>query len=105
MKTLDQFNFCSSEYSKIRPHYPESLFQWINQIVQDHQLALDCGTGNGQAANGLSHFFNHVIAIDSSENQLKNAINNPKIEYQLMSAEKISLDNASVDLITSASSA
>ncbi len=65
-----------------------------------HELAWDCATGNGQAAQSLALFFDHVVATDASEQQINAADPHPKIEFHVAAAEQSGLDPESVDLIT-----
>lgn len=99
----DHFSKQADLYVKYRPGYPEALFAFLGALTQNHDLALDCATGNGQAAMSLASYFKKVVAVDASEAQLKRAVQNPKIEYVLASAEDISLEKQSVDLISAAS--
>jgi SAM-dependent methyltransferase len=64
------------------------------------QLALDCATGNGQAAVLLAERFRKVIAIDASAAQIENALPNERVEYQVAPAEETSLPKESCDVIT-----
>jgi SAM-dependent methyltransferase len=73
-------------------------------LTQEHRLALDCGTGNGQAALGLANHFERVIAIDPSADQISRATPNPRIEYRIAPAESSGLPDACVDLVTAAQS-
>ena len=63
-------------------------------------MALDCGTGNGQAARGLSSYFDRVVATDASPEQIARAQPAPGIEYRVAKAESSGLPNESVDLVT-----
>lgn len=96
----DHFSTQSSDYSKYRPDYPQELYDFILSEVKDRKTAWDCGTGNGQAAIVLSHYFEKVIATDPSAEQIKNAKQNNNIEYRVASAENSTLPDKSVDLIT-----
>jgi ubiquinone/menaquinone biosynthesis C-methylase UbiE len=96
----DFFSKHSATYSQFRPTYPEELFKYLYSITKEHELAWDCGTGNGQTARSLVNYFNHVVASDPSEQQIKNAIPHPKISYHVERAEKSTLKDSSVDLIT-----
>jgi SAM-dependent methyltransferase len=98
----DLFSRQSAEYARFRPTYPDLLFQYLASLVDKHDLAWDCGTGNGQAAVRLTHSFEHVLATDLSAKQVSSAVRHPKIEYRVGSAEKSSLSDQSVDLITGA---
>ena len=68
--------------------------------VKEKKLAWDCGTGNGQSAGILSNYFEKVFATDISQAQINNAQQEINIEYALEPAEKTSLPDKSVDLIT-----
>ncbi|MEY2538399.1 MAG: hypothetical protein QOG67_2139 [Verrucomicrobiota bacterium] len=100
MALQDHFSRQSAEYSKFRPHYPDSLFKYLAGVSPSHEVAWDCATGNGQAAVALASFFDHVIATDGSEKQIHNAEQNPRIEYRVATAEKCGLPPDSTDLIT-----
>lgn len=96
----DHFSKQSDIYLKYRPQYSSQLFEYLSSLSNQHQLAWDCGTGNGQAAIGLAPYFDQIIASDPSEQQIKNAIANPKIVYKIETAENSSISDHSVDLIT-----
>lgn len=96
----DNFSTQSDLYLKFRPTYPQDLFEFLNTVVRSHGTALDCATGNGQLAIGLSPYFNQVIATDISETQLKEARPADNIIYKLEEAEHTSFSENSFDLIT-----
>ena len=96
----DFFSQQASHYARYRPKYPAELFTFIKEIVQKTNFVWDVATGNGQAANELAKFFDHVYATDLSDEQLKYAIQQENIEYKKEFAESTSLANSSVDLIT-----
>jgi SAM-dependent methyltransferase len=100
MQFKDYFSATSDEYARRRPHYPASLFAYLASIVDAHELAWDCATGNGQAAVGLAPHFTRVIATDASDGQLKNAFPQPNVVYRQARAEHSGLEGASVDLVT-----
>ena len=100
MDFKDYFSVQAKEYSKYRPKYPAELFEYLSSIVNDHNLAWDCATGNGQAAIGLAPYFNKIIATDGSVSQIEHAEKHPKIDYKVALAEKSGLESSSVDLIT-----
>lgn len=100
MDFKDNFSKQSTAYQKYRPSYPKELFDYLSSITKNHDLAWDCGTGNGQSAIGLANYFEKVYATDPSEQQISNAQSHPKITYKVEKAENCSLANNSVDLIT-----
>lgn len=97
---IDNFSSQSKQYSFSRPTYPESLFEFLYTVTPQKNLAWDCATGNGQAAIGLSKYFNKVIATDASKNQILYAFQRQNIEYKVFQAENAELDNDSVDIVT-----
>lgn len=88
------------QYAKSRPGYPPELFTYLASLVDRHERAWDCGTGNGQAARGLAGHFNQVIATDVSTEQIKNAAPHPRIEFRVATAEDSGLEDQSLDLVT-----
>lgn len=60
---------------------------------------------NTGRAIALSEFFDRVVAIDASAAQLKEAQAKPRVQYVCEAAERISLPDASADLIVSAQAA
>lgn len=87
-------------YSKSRPTYPDELFSFLASKTPDNRYALDCGTGNGQAAISLSKRFSQVIASDMSIDQLKNARVFKNVNYVIAKAENFPIREKSIDLIT-----
>jgi ubiquinone/menaquinone biosynthesis C-methylase UbiE len=73
MKTnvADHFSSKSDEYSFHRPHYSDSLFEFLSEITRNKNLTWDCATGNGQAAIGICKYFKKVIASDASKSQIE----------------------------------
>ena len=99
-KFKDFFSSNSKGYSSSRPKYPRSLFEFLVGLVHHRNLAWDCATGNGQAAVILSEYFEQVIASDASKEQIENAQPRNNIRYEVFPAERTSLADSSVDLIT-----
>ena len=102
MKFKDHFSQRAAAYATYRPHYPKSLFSYVASLCAHHDLALDCGTGNGQAAVEIAEHFARVIATDPSAKQLENATPRPNLEYRIARAEQSGLPAQSVDLVTAA---
>ncbi len=96
----DEFSTRANEYAKYRPIYPAELFQFLSSVAADHELAWDCGTGNGQSAIGLAKYFQQVYATDPSESQIENAFTHEKVNYKVEPAELCTLPHHSVDIIT-----
>ncbi|HEY3474985.1 MAG TPA: class I SAM-dependent methyltransferase [Anaerolineales bacterium] len=96
----DHFSNHSQQYAQYRPIYPDEMYTYLASLAPGRSLAWDCGTGNGQAALGLAKHFDRVYATDASAGQIALAYPHEKVEYRVEPAERVSLDNSSVDLIT-----
>jgi len=96
-------------YAAARPAYPKDLFTKLASLTAHHRLAWDVGTGNGQAAIGVSistpfepcspdgmfihivtygsfvvqvaEHYDSVLATDVSAEQLLRAVPHPKVQY------------------------
>jgi SAM-dependent methyltransferase len=101
----DHFSGQSDAYQKYRPDYPPELFEWLARQAPGRELAIDVATGNGQAALGLAHHFELVIATEPSAAQLRETRPDPHVEYRLEPAESISVPPASADLLIAAQAA
>ncbi len=96
----DNFSQRASIYAQYRPDYLGELFEYILGFVKEKKLAWDCGTGNGQSAKVLSKYFQKVFATDISQKQIDHAHKEANIFYAIEPAEKTSLADKTVDLIT-----
>jgi SAM-dependent methyltransferase len=105
MSFKDHFSGHAGSYARYRPDYPRELFDYLATLTPRHDIALDCATGNGQAAVGLARHFERVIASDGSVAQLRNAQANPHIVYLCNLAEQPALKDHSVDLAVAAQAA
>jgi hypothetical protein len=73
MAFKDHFSRQAVDYRRYRPGYPPELIEFIAAQAPDRRLAIDCATGNGQAAVALAAHFDAVVALDGSVSQLRNA--------------------------------
>ena len=96
----DNFSKQSDLYVKYRPLYPNELYSYLASLTPGHEQAVDCGTGNGQAAIGLTPYFDKVLATDPSSKQLENCFEHDKVTYKTEQAEHISLPDDSADMLT-----
>jgi SAM-dependent methyltransferase len=96
----DHFSGHAADYAAYRPTYPEALFEHLASLPRRRAVALDCATGNGQAAVGLAERFERVMAIDASAQQLASARPHPRIEYRVARAEQTGVAGGSVDLVS-----
>lgn len=95
----DHFSERAAEYAVYRPRYPAELFAFIAASAPRHELAWDCGTGNGQAALGLTAHFQRVIATDASPDQIDNAEAHARVRYRVAPAEASGLTSGSIDAV------
>jgi SAM-dependent methyltransferase len=98
----DHFSNRAAAYTRYRPTYPQALFAWLAGLTERHDLAWDCGCGNGQAAIGLAPYYRQVMATDPSRQQIENAIPHERVRYAVASAEASGLEPASIDLVVAA---
>ena len=96
----DHFSGIAENYQTYRPCYPATLFEHLVTLVDNRDIAWDCGTGSGQAAIRLAQHFNKVIATDASAEQIANAESHPKIEYINAPAEQSDLPAHCANLVT-----
>jgi SAM-dependent methyltransferase len=86
----DLFAAGAADYARFRPRYPDALFSWLAQASPSRTLAVDVGTGSGQAAVALAACFDRVIGLDPSASQLARAEAHPRVEYRVAPAEALS---------------
>jgi SAM-dependent methyltransferase len=96
----DHFSRQATDYARFRPQYPRALFEFIGKQAPNDERALDCATGNGQAAVALAEFFRAVIGIDASAAQIESAQPNERVEYRVAPAEASGLEADLCDVIT-----
>lgn len=99
MSFKDHFSTQAADYAKYRPSYPADLFAYLATLVPEHACAWDCGTGNGQAALGLTPHFAKIIATDPSAKQIAEATPHARVEYRVIPAERTDFKPNSLDLI------
>ncbi|MBY5993547.1 class I SAM-dependent methyltransferase [Ferrimonas balearica] len=94
----DHFSGHSQAYQQYRPHYPDWLFAQFARWAPGDDLALDLGSGGGQAALGLMPHFRQVLAGDLSLAQLATAP--AGLARVACRSEALPIANGQVDLIT-----
>jgi SAM-dependent methyltransferase len=92
-------------YARFRPEYPPELAAFLASQAPDKDAAVDVGCGNGQLTQLLAPWFNHVIGLDPSADQIANAVPNGRIDYRCAPAERLPLPDASASLVTAAQAA
>lgn len=98
----DLFSEQAKDYAKYRPRYPDDLFRYLSKSSLGHGTVWDVGTGNGQVAQGLTPFFDRIIATDISEKQLSEAEEHSQIFYATAPAHKVNIASETVDLVVAA---
>lgn len=101
----DHFSRQSAAYSRYRPGYPPELIEFIASCAPDAKLAVDCATGNGQAAVALAAHFDAVLAVDASRSQLERALPHPRVQYVCSTVERLPVAAGSVALVAAAQAA
>lgn len=105
MNIKDNFSAIAGNYATWRPEYPEELFIYLASLSAKHVKALDCGTGNGQAAKLLAKHYEEVYATDISEAQIKHAVAVPNVHYRVRPAEKTDFPDHYFDMVCAAQAA
>jgi SAM-dependent methyltransferase len=100
MKTDADFSKQARAYARHRPRYLPHLFEYLASLAAQHELAWDCGTGNGQAAVGLAGHFRWAVGTDISPKQLVQASRQGNILYWAALAERSGLRAGIADLVT-----
>ena len=105
MSVKDHFSAGSADYQRYRPSYPAELFDFLAATAPALRVALDVGTGNGQAAGALARHFGVMLAGDPSANQLRHAVPHERVHYLRHAAERLPVRGGSADLLAVAQSA
>ncbi len=95
----DHFSRQAAGYAVYRPTYPRTLFVHLASLCPQRCWALDCATGSGQAARGLSEAFTRVIACDASAAQVARTPTETGIHYLVAAAEAAPVTRHSIDLV------
>ena len=69
------------------------------------RLAVDCATGNGQAAVALAEHFEIVVAVDASRSQIDRAAAHPRVRYACGLVEQLPLPDGAAALVAAAQAA
>ncbi len=99
MKFKDHFSDIAQAYARARPAYPPELFKFLAEIAPARKRAWDCATGSGQAAIGLSEWFEEVQATVAIPDHIAQSIGMEKITYSVQLAEKTEFADKSFDLV------
>jgi SAM-dependent methyltransferase len=105
MENRSSFGLSAGDYRRYRPQYPPALFDYLAALCRRTDAALDCATGNGQAAVALAERFGRVVAFDFSAEQIAAAVAAPRLRYVVTTAESLDVGDAGFDLVTVAQGA
>ncbi|WP_075792406.1 class I SAM-dependent methyltransferase [Massilia putida] len=92
-------------YARFRPEYPRELAAFLASAAPDDRLAVDVGCGNGQLTHLLAPWFQQVVGLDPSADQIANAVPNARIRYECAPAEQLPVLDASASMVTAAQAA
>jgi ubiquinone/menaquinone biosynthesis C-methylase UbiE len=95
----DHFSRQAADYSRHRPGYPDELIAYVASLAPRRTLAVDCATGNGQAAVALAAHFDEVLGVDASDAQLAQAQPHPRVRYERALAEALPVADGQVALV------
>ncbi|RME90052.1 MAG: class I SAM-dependent methyltransferase [Candidatus Hydrogenedentota bacterium] len=90
----------SELYAKSRPTYPNTWYEYLYSLCEDHEAAWDVGCGTGQVAKELAKYFGIVLATDISSSQIEHAEQAKNVEYSVQSAENTNFEDNTFSLIT-----
>ncbi|WP_130470438.1 class I SAM-dependent methyltransferase [Candidatus Magnetaquicoccus inordinatus] len=99
------FDQGGQNYARFRPSYPAEIAASLAALAPDNQMAVDVGCGNGQLTRLLAPYFQQVIGLDPSVEQINNALPEKGVLYQCAPAEQLPLAEQSVSLLTAAQAA
>lgn len=99
------FDHGGQAYAAFRPDYPPQLAAYLTSLTPDARLAVDVGCGTGQLTRLLAPYFDKVIGLDPSTDQIANAAQAERVSYRCASAEHLPLHDKSANLITAAQAA
>lgn len=104
-KARNWFEHGGRAYARFRPEYPPQLAGFLASLVSDKRLAVDVGCGNGQLTRLLAPYFDAVVGLDPSAEQIANAVSGERVTYRCAAAEQLPLSDGSASLVTAAQSA
>ena len=91
-------------YRKLRPDYPESVFERIARACGEPRgVVVDLGAGSGQATTRLLEYFDRVIAVEPDADMAAHIPASDRLEFRVQPAEAAVFDQP-VDAMTAATS-
>lgn len=105
MENRLSFGLDAAGYRRFRPRYPAALYRFLAALAPDRSSALDCATGNGQAAVDLAAWFDAVDACDASAAQIAAAEPHDRVRYRVAASEDLPYGAGMFSLIAAAQGA
>ena len=105
MTFKDHFSVAASGYAAHRPVYPRSVAEALAARSPGRSRVWDAGCGSGQLSVVLADVFEKVVATDASAAQVAQAVQHPRVRYEVAPAEASGLPDASVDCAVAAQAA
>ncbi|MCI4589339.1 class I SAM-dependent methyltransferase [Sphingobium sp. BYY-5] len=99
------FDQGGANYARYRPDYPDELAAALAALAPDRRLAVDVGCGNGQFTRRLAEYFEAVVGVDPSADQIAHAVPDARIDYRCAAAEALPLEDGAASLLTAAQAA
>eukprot|EP00057_Strongylocentrotus_purpuratus_P012545 XP_011667019.1 PREDICTED: putative methyltransferase DDB_G0268948 isoform X2 [Strongylocentrotus purpuratus] len=101
----------ANDYVQYRPSVPEIVTESVIKHTKNSTdlkpgLVVDVGCGSGQFTQSLARHFDRALGFDISEAQIEEAKKHNQfshVEYSIAPAERLPLEDGSVDLLTVAS--
>ncbi|MCD2517642.1 methyltransferase domain-containing protein [Massilia sp. G4R7] len=103
--TPNPFDQGGQAYARFRPEYPRQLAAFLASVAPERRLAVDVGCGNGQLTRLLAPYFDQVVGLDPSADQIAHAVPQDGVEYRCAPAECLPLPDGGANLITAAQAA
>lgn len=98
-----RFNRVAELYSRVRPTYPEAVYQRLREAVpvERFSTAVDIGCGAGQSLAGLAAIADRIIGVEPGDRLREEARRAyPDAELRDGTGESTGLPDASADLVT-----
>jgi SAM-dependent methyltransferase len=104
-ETRNWFDQRGDAYARYRPDYPDELARFLAGVSPDTGTAVDVGCGNGQLTRQLAGYFDAVVGLDPSVEQIAHAMRHERVRYAVASAEQLGVASHRFSLITAAQAA
>ncbi|KZC36645.1 MULTISPECIES: class I SAM-dependent methyltransferase [Rhodanobacter] len=99
------FRAGGQNYARFRPEYPPALAAFLASASPDTRFAVDVGCGSGQLAAQLGAYFDSVLGLDPSADQIVHAPVTERVRYAQAPAEHLPVPDRSASLVAAAQAA